>query len=237
MDLLKCFCLITLLSLTILLTSCPNNNDPALPQCEKRWFANKKNLASINNGNLELQCSTQDSVLVITTFNPQSRKINLQGDFEINVNFESFYPGIFNSPNPINSGAFDGSSLKLFISSSDKINNGYISLSKKALMAFTTNKKNYFNQYVAIDSMDAIKPGHFNIKRTGTLLKFSSMVGTKSYSLSDDQFGNADAYFLVSLSCFINGKMDHTSIKLNDFNIVGGGGTLKSDTFDCNSFE
>ena len=160
----------------------------------------------------------------------------LTGDFEINIDFHNYY--------------VEGGGLGFFVQLIAHAPNGLPNNSVKATIGNVFPGLFGTRVAVGIDSSGTDPPvivakgnyanasdtsGFFTIKRTGSTMELTASTGDSSATITGG-FYSSPLTFSIQYGSNFN-PIAKTSITLRRFRVIGGGGSVIDDYFDCNSIQ
>ncbi|MFM7022237.1 MAG: hypothetical protein ACKOXB_04610 [Flavobacteriales bacterium] len=197
--------------------------------CDKVWTV-KTSVgatvsASIADGALALSSTNTASGLVPLTVYQNG----ISGDFELTFSFENFQSV---------SGA--GGYIQLAVtdtlgSTGNRCTAGIGTLPVTGISA-VVDSTGGDNSHIVIKNSTSTS-GSFNMKRVGSLITVTTIAGTDTAKVSSSFSTKALQFGFQLGNSNVAAVSGVTSIKITDFTIVNGGGTVKSDKFDCSSLK
>jgi hypothetical protein len=201
--------------------------------CPKRWsVANYQGVFYVTgNSALRIFANSLNNGIGIEFTNLNT----LAGDFEISIDFHNYY--------------VEGGGLGFFVQLIAHASNGLQNNSLKATIGNVFPGLFGKRVGVGIDSAgtDSVivangnyvnasdTSGFFTIKRTGSTVELIASTGDSTATITGG-FYNSPLTFSIQYGSNFN-PLAKTSVSLRRFRIIGGGGSVIDDYFDCNSIQ
>lgn len=204
------------LILSVLLFSCVRNTEEVIPaDTTKRWLGYRQNSDdTILTKNGYAYLTTHYGISANGTSIASNNK--LKGDFEVKISYSAF----------VTSGNYSFSDQLIFNFSSPKVQYPVVA-------ALLTNDKIYLqdSSKTGVSKNTFQRDGEFHVKREGTAIYSWFRAGEDSLFLDKINYFSEDLS-IEMLVYSADNTATHTTVHIDDIVVIGGGGFVKSNTFD-----